>query len=159
MATVLGVDADLIAGIGVAATIHDIGKLVVPSEILAKPSRLTSAEYELVKGHVQAGYDIIDQIDFPWPAADMVLQHHERLDGSGYPNGLRGEEIGMGGRIIAIADVVEAMSSHRPYRPGLGIDAALNTITAARGSLFAEDAVDACVRLFREDGFTFTNPW
>jgi PAS domain S-box-containing protein len=159
MATVLGVDADLITGIGVAATIHDIGKLVVPSEILAKPSRLSAAEYELVKGHVQAGYDIIDQIDFPWPAADMVLQHHERLDGSGYPNHLSGDEIGIGGRIIAVADVVEAMSSHRPYRPGLGIDAALDVVTRGRGRLFAPDAVDACVRLFREDGFTFTKPW
>jgi PAS domain S-box-containing protein len=159
IAIVLDVDADLVTGIGVAASIHDIGKLVVPAEILSKPGRLSAAEYELVKQHPQAGYDIVDRIDFPWPAAEMVLQHHERLDGSGYPNGLRGDEIGLGGRVIAVADVVEAMSSHRPYRPGLGGDAALRVITDGRGTLFCPDAVDACIRLFRDDGFTFTDAW
>lgn len=158
IATVLGLDADLVTGIGVAASIHDIGKLVVPAEILSKPGRLSAAEYELVKEHAQAGYDIVDRIDFPWPAAEMILQHHERLDGSGYPNGLRGDEIGLGGSIIAVADVVEAMSSHRPYRPGLGADAALQVITDGRGTLFHPDAVDACLHLFRDDGFTFTGP-
>lgn len=142
-----------------AASIHDIGKLTVPAEILSKPGRLSAAEYELVKEHARAGHDIVDRIDFPWPVAKMILQHHERLDGSGYPNGLRGDEIGLGGRILAIADVVEAMSSHRPYRPGLGIDAALENITIGRGTLFCADAVDACLQLFRDDGFTFTGLW
>jgi PAS domain S-box-containing protein len=158
IATLLEVDEDLVTGIGMAASIHDIGKLVVPAEILSKPGRLTPAEYELVKEHAQAGHDIIDHIDFPWPAAEMILQHHERLDGSGYPNGLRGEEIGLGGRIIAVADVVEAMSSHRPYRPGLGIDAALQVITDGRDTVFSPDAVDACIQLFRNYGFAFTEP-
>lgn len=159
IATALGVDADLVAGIGVAASIHDIGKLVVPAEILAKPGRLSALEFELIKQHSQAGYDILDRIDFPWPAAEMVLQHHERLDGSGYPNGLRGDEIGLGGRIIAIADVVEAMSSHRPYRPGLGVDAALQVIANGRGTKFCPDGADACLQLFRDHGFTFTEAW
>lgn len=159
IATALDVDADLVTGIGVAASIHDIGKLIVPAEILSKPGRLSLAEYELVKDHPQAGYDIVDRIDFPWPAAEMILQHHERLDGSGYPNGLQGEEITVGSRIIAIADVVEAMSSHRPYRPGLGVDAALQVITDGRGTLFDPDAVDACLQLFRDNDFTFTKPW
>lgn len=159
MATVLGVDADLVTGIGVAASIHDIGKLVIPSEILSKPGRLNAAEFELVKHHAQAGYDIVEQIDFPWPAAQMILQHHERLDGSGYPHGLRGDDIGLGGRIIAIADGVEAMSSHRPYRPGLGLDVALENITNGRGTRFCANAVDACLQLFRDDGFAFSEPW
>jgi PAS domain S-box-containing protein len=159
IATALGVAADLVTGIGVAASIHDIGKLVVPAEILSKPGRLSPAEYELVKQHPQAGHDIVDRIDFPWPAAEMILQHHERLDGSGYPNGLVGEEISLGGRIVAVADVVEAMSSHRPYRPGLGIDAALQVIHDGRGTLFSPDAVDACLHLFRDDGFTFADSW
>ncbi len=158
IARVLGVDADLVTGIGVAASIHDIGKLTVPAEILSKPGRLSPAEYEVIKEHAQAGYDIVKSIDFPWPAADMILQHHERLDGSGYPNGLRGEEINLGARIIAVADTVEAMSSHRPYRPGLGAEAALETITDERGTLFHPDAVDACLQLFHDDGFTFTGP-
>lgn len=158
IATVLGVGAELVTGIRVAASIHDIGKLTVPAEILSKPGPLSPAEYELVKEHPQAGYDIVKSVDFPWPAADMILQHHERLDGSGYPNGLQGEEIHLGARIIAIADTVEAMSSHRPYRPGLGVAAALETITDQRGILFHPDAVDACLQLFHVDGFTFAQP-
>lgn len=158
IAIALEVDADLVTGIGVAGSIHDIGKLVVPAEILSKPGRLSPAEYELVKEHPQAGYDIIARVDFPWPAAEMVLQHHERLDGSGYPRGLRGEEIAVGARIIAIADVVESMSSHRPYRAGLGVDAALQAIIDGRGTLFDPAAVDACLHLIREDGYTFMEP-
>lgn len=157
IATALGADADLVTGIGMAASIHDIGKLAVPAEILSKPGRLSAVEYELVKQHAQAGYDIVAQIDFPWPVAEMILQHHERLDGSGYPSGLRGEEIGLGGRIIAVADVVESMSFHRPYRPALGVDAAVQFISDGRGTLFCADAVDACLQLFR-DGFTLTEP-
>ena len=112
----LDTDPDLVAGIRVAASIHDIGKLVVPAEILSKPGRLTDTEYALAKEHAQSGHDIVVGIDFPWPVPEMILEHHERLDGSGYPRGLRGDDIGLGGRIIAVADVVEAMSSHRPYR-------------------------------------------
>jgi len=109
----------------------------------------------IVKTHAQAGYDIVKGIEFPWPVADMVHQHHERLDGTGYPQGLKGEAIALEARILAVADVVEAMSSHRPYRPGLGIDAALKEIEAKRGEWFEPAAVDACVRLFRESRFSF----
>lgn len=157
IATIVGLDEDQITGIGVAASIHDIGKLAVPAEILSKPGRLSDTEYLLVKEHARAGYDIVADIDFPWPAADMILQHHERLDGSGYPQGLRGEAISLGARIIAVADVAEAMSSHRPYRPGLGIHAALEFIRDGRGTLFWLDAVDACLQLFHHDGFTFAH--
>ena len=148
-------DAATVHAIQIAARIHDVGKVGIPAELLSKPSPLTAPEFELVKGHVQAGYDIVSRIDFAWPVADMILQHHERLDGSGYPSGLRGAEIGTGARIIAVADVVEAMSSHRPYRAGLGIDAALAEVTAGRGVRFDADAVDACGRLFDDGAFAF----
>jgi PAS domain S-box-containing protein len=158
IAVVLGVENDLVAGIGVAASIHDIGKLIVPSQILSKPGPLTETEFELVKEHAQAGYDVVAGIDFPWPAADMILQHHERLDGSGYPNGLHDAEIGLGGRIIAVADVVEALMSHRPYRPALGIDVAVGTIAHERGKLLCADAVDACLRLLADGGSILGEP-
>jgi len=128
----------------------------VPSEILSRPGRLSDPEFAIIKGHAQAGHDILVGIDFPWPVAEMILQHHERLDGSGYPSGLRGEEISIGARILAVADTVEAMQSHRPYRPALGIEAALETIAAGRATLFDPDIVDACTRLFGEQGFRFT---
>ena len=127
----------------------------MPSEILSKPARLNDVEMHLVQGHVEASYRILEGIDFPWPIAEMVLQHHERLDGSGYPQGLRAEDISQGARILAVADVVEAIASHRPYRPALGIDAALTEIEAGKDSLFDRDAVDACIRLFRDRGLTF----
>jgi PAS domain S-box-containing protein len=155
ISTALGLDEATIHGIRTAAGLHDLGKIAVPTEILSKPGRFTPAEFELVKGHVQAGYDIVSKIDFPWPVADMILQHHERLDGSGYPNGLHGAEISLGARIIAVADVVEAMASHRPYRVGLGIDAALAEVTANRDTLFDPDVVNTCVRLFASGAFTF----
>ena len=155
IATDLGLSADDVTGIGTAASIHDIGKLLVPAEILSKPGRLTDAEFAIIKQHAQAGRDIVAGIDFPWPVADMILQHHERLDGSGYPNNLMAEDILPGSRIIAVADVVEAMQSHRPYRPGLGIDVALAQIERDRGKLLDADAVDSCLRLFREQGFAF----
>ena len=117
---------------------------------LSKPSRLNNIEYSLIKMHPQAGYDILKEVDFSWPIAEMVLQHHERMDGSGYPQGLKGEEILPGARILVVADVVEAMSSHRPYRPGLGIDAAMDEIIRGRGTLYDVQVVDACVALFRE---------
>jgi len=153
----LELNPDLVAGIGIAGSIHDIGKLAIPAEILSKPGRLSASEFALIKEHSRAGYDIVVGIDFPAPVAEMVLQHHERLDGSGYPAGLPGEDIGIGARILAVADTVEAMHAHRPYRPGLGIDAALEAIDAGRGTLFDRSVVDACVRLFTKSGFQFSS--
>jgi PAS domain S-box-containing protein/putative nucleotidyltransferase with HDIG domain len=141
-------------GLRFGAMIHDLGKIKIPAEILVKPTRLTPIEYELIKGHAQAGYEILKGISFPWPVALMVRQHHERLDGSGYPDGLKDGDIILEARILAVADTVEAMSSHRPYRPGLGIDKALAEIKRGRGATYDTHAVDACVRLFREKGFT-----
>lgn len=141
--------------IHIAAVIHDIGKIYVPAEILSKPGKLSKNEFSLLKLHPQAGFDIIKNIEFPWPIAQIVLQHHERTNGSGYPSGLSGEAIIMEARILAVADVVEAMASHRPYRPALGIDKALEEISQKKGTLYDADAVDACVRLFREKNFKF----
>lgn len=144
---------DDIQGLKLASMVHDLGKIQVPAEILAKPSELTDIEYRLIKAHPQAGYDILKEIDFSWPIAEIVYQHHERLDGSGYPRGLKAGAIMVGARILAIADSVEAMSSHRPYRPGLGTDKALAEIERGRGTAFDPVVVDACLRLFREDHF------
>jgi len=141
--------------IRLAGTIHDLGKINVPAEILSKPSRLTEIEYRLIQTHPRAGYDILKTIDFPWPIAQIVYQHHERLDGSGYPQGLVAEQILIEARILAVADVVEAMASHRPYRPALGLDAALDEIIKYRGTQFEPAVVDACVALFREKRFAF----
>jgi PAS domain S-box-containing protein len=151
----LGFSDDRMHGLGLAATVHDIGKIAVPAEILSKPGKLSSAEYELVKGHVEAGFGILKDIKFPWPIAETVRQHHERLDGSGYPRRLKGEQILTEAMILAVADVVEAMSSHRPYRVAPGLDNALEEIAKNRGTLFAADTVDACLKLFRERGFKF----
>jgi len=137
-------------GLRVAGFLHDIGKIIVPTEILAKPSKLTKLEFQLIMGHAQAGYDVLKDVEFPWPVAEVALQHHERMDGSGYPQGLKGESILLEARILAVADVVEAMASHRPYRPGLGIDKALAEIERGRGTLYDADVADACLRLFRE---------
>ena len=143
----LGLDKDRIEGIRLGGLIHDLGKLYVPAEILNRPGRLTVPEFEIIKSHVQVGYDIIKGISFRWPVAEMVHQHHERIDGSGYPNGLKGEEIAFEARIMAVADVVEAMSSHRPYRPSLGIGPALDEITKNRGVIYEPGVVDACVEV------------
>jgi len=148
---------DEIHGIYLAAVVHDLGKIQIPAEILSKPTRLTRIEYELIKTHPEAGYNILKEVDFPWPIAQIVYQHHERLDGSGYPRGLKGDEILVGARILAIADTVEAMSSHRPYRAGLGIDKALEEITKNRAKIYDAAAVDACVKLFREQSFAFSS--
>jgi len=148
-------DAEQIEGLRLGATIHDIGKIYLPAEILSKPAKLTDIEFALVKSHSQVGYDILKDVSFPWPVADIAHQHHERLDGSGYPQGLKGDEICLEARIVAVADVVEAMASHRPYRPSLGIDVALNEIKSKRGKWFDPDAVDACVKLFRKKDFSF----
>jgi putative nucleotidyltransferase with HDIG domain len=150
----MGESATLGQPVRVAGLLHDIGKIAVPSEILSKPSRLTEPEMRLVQLHPEASYRILEGIEFPWPIADMVRQHHERLDGSGYARGLKGDEICLGARILATADVVEAMVSHRPYRASLGIDAALAEIERGRGTTYDADVVDACVRLFREKGLT-----
>jgi putative nucleotidyltransferase with HDIG domain len=150
----MGLAEPAIEGIRFGAMIHDLGKIKIPAEILVKPTRLTPIEYELIKQHAQAGYDILKGIDFPWPVAQMVLQHHERFDGSGYPQGLKGDAVIREARILAVADVVEAMSSHRPYRPGLGVDKALAEIGRGRGTLYDPQAVDACLRMFREKGYT-----
>jgi HD-GYP domain-containing protein (c-di-GMP phosphodiesterase class II) len=132
-----------------------MGKMTVPAEVLSKPGQLTEIEYGLIKMHSQTGHDILKDMDFPWPLAQIVLQHHERLDGSGYPQGLSGEEIMLEARILAVADVVEAMTSHRPYRAARGIDKALEEIAQNRGVLYDTEVVDACLKLFTEDGFTF----
>ena len=127
----------------------------MPAEILSKPSKLTEIEYSLIKNHPQIGYDILKSIEFPWPVAQIVLQHHERMDGSGYPQGLKNDEILIEARIIGVADVVDAMSSHRPYRPTLGIDKALEEISQNRGILYDPEVADTCLELFKEKGFKF----
>ncbi len=148
-----GLPRDMVEGIRVAGTLHDIGKIAVPAEILTKPSKLLEMEFGLVKTHPQVGYQILKGIEFPWPVAEAVLQHHERLDGSGYPRGLSKNEIISEARILAVADVVEAMASHRPYRPAFGIDMALEEILRGRGTIFDPEVCDACIRLFEEKGF------
>jgi HD-GYP domain-containing protein (c-di-GMP phosphodiesterase class II) len=153
IATEMNLPIDIIDGIRMAAAIHDLGKISVPAEILSKPTKLTAIEFSLIKTHSQCGHDILKDIDFPWPVARIVLEHHERINGSGYPNGLTGDNILMESRIMSVADVVESMASYRPYRPALGIDAALKEIEKNRGALYDTGAVDACVRLFREKGF------
>ena len=152
----MGLTDEQVHGIHLAGEVHDLGKIQIPAEILSMPRRLTEIEYSLIKGHPQAGYDILKDIDFPWPIAQMVLQHHERIDGSGYPQGLKGDEILLEARILCVADVVEAMSSHRPYRPGLGIDVALAEISKQRGVYYDSQVVDACLALFHEQRFKFS---
>jgi PAS domain S-box-containing protein len=146
---------DRCEAIEIAGVIHDLGKLYVPAEILSKPTKLTELEYAMIRMHAQAGYTILSKIDFPWPIAQIVHQHHELVNGSGYPQGLAGKEILLEARILCVADVVEAMSSHRPYRPALGIGAALEEIAQKRGILYDREVVDACLRLFRERHFKF----
>jgi putative nucleotidyltransferase with HDIG domain len=144
-----------IEGLRMAGTLHDIGKIYVPAEILSKPGRLTELEMGMIRAHCQAGYDILKNIDFPQPIAQIVLQHHENIDGSGYPGRLSGEDILLKVRILHVADVVEAMASHRPYRPALGTDKALEEISQKRGVLYDSEVVDACLRLFRDKRFQF----
>jgi PAS domain S-box-containing protein len=153
IATEMNLPIEMIDGIRMAAAIHDLGKISVPVEILSKPTKLSGIEFNLIKIHSQSGYDILKDIDFPWPIARIVLEHHERQDGSGYPNGLTGDKLLMESRILIVADVVESMASHRPYRPGLGIDAALAEISKNRGILYDPAVADACLGLFREKGF------
>jgi putative nucleotidyltransferase with HDIG domain len=151
----IGWGDDHIEQLRMAAAIHDIGKINVPSDLLSKPGRLNVTEFNLIKTHAQGGYEIVKNMEFPPSVAQAILQHHERLDGSGYPNGLKGDSISQEARVISVADVVEAMASHRPYRPALGLDAALAEIAAGSVKLFDPEVVDSCLRLFREKGFKF----
>jgi PAS domain S-box-containing protein/putative nucleotidyltransferase with HDIG domain len=150
----MGLDEDRVEGVRIAGTVHDIGKLSIPAGILSKPAKLAPVEYSLIQSHSQIGFTILENIRFPWPIARIVLQHHERMNGSGYPNKLSGEEILVEASIIAVADVVEAMSSHRPYRPSLGTPAALEEISRQKGVLYDPGVVDACLKVFRQPGFT-----
>jgi putative two-component system response regulator len=151
----MALSEDDIYGLRMASVIHDLGKITVPAEILSKPGQLSGLEYELIKSHVQAGYDILKQIDFPWPLADIILQHHERMDGSGYPNGLKEEEILLAARILSVADVFETIASHRPYRPSLGLQRAMDEIRENRGKLYDGRVVDVCLALIEEAHFQF----
>ncbi|MEJ2577938.1 MAG: HD-GYP domain-containing protein, partial [Kineosporiaceae bacterium] len=152
----LGLSEDRVAGLYLASTIHDIGKISAPAEILSRPGQLSKLEMQLIQQHVGAAYDLLKGIEFPWPVADIVAQHHERCDGTGYPFGLRGEQMLLEARILAVCDVVEAMSSHRPYRPGLGMEAALAEVQDGRGSRYDGAVVDATVTVMRSGRFRFT---
>jgi putative nucleotidyltransferase with HDIG domain len=153
IATELRISEKMLEGIKVAALIHDLGKISLPGEILTKPGRLTENEFNLIKEHSQIGYDIIKDIDFPWPIADIILQHHEKCDGSGYPLHLTGDDILLETKIITVADVVEAIASHRPYRPGRGFTEAFEVITKGKDTLFDPAVVDACLKLHQENRF------
>lgn len=153
----LGLSEEQVHGIQLAGIVHDLGKIGVPSEVLSKPGHLNEIEFAFIKTHPQAGYEILKEIEFPWPIAKTVLQHHERLNGSGYPRGLKGDAIILEARIMGVADTVEAMSSHRPYRPGMGVDVALAEISSNRGTLFDPQVVDACIALFRDEHYSFSD--
>ncbi|MCK7472340.1 MAG: HD-GYP domain-containing protein [Desulfomicrobium escambiense] len=152
----MGLAQDKIEGIRMAGSIHDIGKLSIPAEILSKPTKLTDLEFALIKEHSRSGYEMLKDVESPWPLAEIVYQHHERMNGSGYPRNLKGDEIIIESQILAVADVVEAMASHRPYRPTLGIEAALEEIEKNKGILYAAVIADACLRLFRKKGYQLT---
>ncbi len=155
MAVEMGLDPDQINGLRMASLIHDLGKISIPTEILTKPTKLTAIEFEIVKTHAQAGYEILKDIAFPWPIARIVLEHHEKMNGSGYPQHLKGKDLLTESKILTVADVVEAMASHRPYRPSLKLQEALDEITRNRGILYDADAVAACLTLFEEKLFSF----
>ena len=153
IATEMGLSPERIVGIHMAGSIHDIGKMSVPAEILSKPTKLSELEFSLIKEHAGKGFELLKDVESPWPLAEMVYQHHERMDGSGYPRNLKGDDIIIESRILAVADVVEAMASHRPYRPALGIDAALEEIEKNSGTIYDKTVTAACLRLFKEKGF------
>jgi PAS domain S-box-containing protein/putative nucleotidyltransferase with HDIG domain len=155
IATEMGLPADTVEAIYVAASIHDLGKIYVPAEILSKPGHISDIERGIIRTHPQVGYDILKSIDFPWPIAEIVLQHHERIDGTGYPRGLKDGDIRIEARILGLADVVESMGSHRPYRPTLGTEKALDEIRKNRGTLYDPAVVDVCLALFQDKGFHF----
>ncbi|MBU1397413.1 MAG: HD domain-containing protein [Proteobacteria bacterium] len=153
IATEMGLSPEKIEAIRMAGPIHDIGKLSVPAEILSKPGKLSEIEFSLIKEHALKGFEMLKDVESPWPLAEIVYQHHERMNGSGYPRKLKGDDIIMEARIMAVADVVESMASYRPYRPALGINAALEEIEKNRETLYDAHVVDACLKLFREKGF------
>ncbi|MBN1531312.1 MAG: HD domain-containing protein [Spirochaetes bacterium] len=155
MGRILGMNEDRSNGLYLASSVHDLGKISIPAEILTSPRKLSEIEFEIIKEHPESGYRILRDIEYPWPIAQAVYQHHERLDGSGYPRGLKGEEIIAEARIIAVADVVEAMASHRPYRPAMGVERALEEIQNNAGTFYEERVVEACLSLFR-GGFDFS---
>jgi PAS domain S-box-containing protein/putative nucleotidyltransferase with HDIG domain len=155
MAGEMQLEPNICESIRIAGVLHDIGKLSIPAEILSKPGKLSNAEFAIIKRHPEVGCDILKTIEFPWPICGIVSQHHERLDGTGYPVGLKGDDICLEAKILAVADVVEAMASHRPYRPSLGIDVALDEVVKNKGTKYDMDAVDACVRLVNQKGFSF----
>jgi len=146
---------DKIEGIKIASLVHDIGKVNLPTEIISKPSKLIEVEFNLIKNYPKVGYDILRKVDFPWPIAEIVLQHQEKIDGSGYPRGLKGDEICIEAKILGVANVVEAMSSYKSYRPALSIDEALAEIAENKNILFDPEVVDTCIKLFKEKGFKF----
>ena len=149
----MGIPQNQIQGIHFAGVIHDIGKISVPGEILSKPGKISKNELGIIKEHPRAGHNILKTVDFPWPIAQIVLQHHEKIDGSGYPDGISGDDILIESKILAVADVIEAMSSHRPYRPTLGVDVALREVQQNKNILYDSNVVDACLRLFNEKGY------
>jgi PAS domain S-box-containing protein/putative nucleotidyltransferase with HDIG domain len=151
----MGLSSDMIDNIRMAGIIHDIGKISIPAEILVKPGKLSDIEMSFIKVHPQSGYDMLKSDEIPYPIAEIILQHHEKIDGSGYPNSLKGDQILLEAKIIAVADMVEAMSSHRPYRPAMGIDTALEEIEQNKGILYDEKVVEICLKLFRGKGFIF----
>ncbi|PKM84002.1 MAG: two-component system response regulator [Firmicutes bacterium HGW-Firmicutes-13] len=155
IAVEMGLSEEEIEAISLAAAIHDIGKLYVPAEILNKPGKLDDMEFAMIKNHPQVGYDILNRIKFPWPIVQIVIQHHERLNGTGYPAGISGKDIILGARIIAVADVIEAVCFHRSYRPALGIDTALEEISKNRGVLYDEEVVDICLKFIKIDNYRF----
>jgi PAS domain S-box-containing protein/putative nucleotidyltransferase with HDIG domain len=153
----LGLSKERVRALLIAGLLHDLGKITIPTEILSKPGRLTEMEFAIIRTHPKAGYDILKNIEFPWPVADIVVQHHERIDGSGYPFGLKGDQSALEARILSVADVVEAMASHRPYRPAPGVEKALNEITGNRGLLYDTKVVDACLSVFNKRAFSFAD--
>jgi len=155
IATEMRLSKNIIDGIRLAGSIHDLGKSSVPTDILSKPGKLTEHEFAIIKTHPEVGFDILKGIRFPWPIAKTVLQHHERLDGTGYPSGLKGDAIIIEAKVIAVADVVEAISSHRPYRPGLGMNVAINEINKGKGTIYDAKAVEACAKLLTQKNFRF----
>ncbi len=156
IAKIMGKNTETIDCIRTASTIHDIGKMYVPAEILGKPTKLNELEFNLIREHPFAAFDVLREIDFPWPVADIVLQHHERKDGSGYPKGLKGNEICQEAQIIAVADSIEAMTSHRPYRPAKGLDKSLKELTLESADKLDSNVIESCIKLFLEEGFSFT---
>jgi HD-GYP domain-containing protein (c-di-GMP phosphodiesterase class II) len=155
IATEMQLPEKCVTGIRLGSLVHDLGKISVPAEVLSTPRKLSAPELSMIRSHPRVGHDILSEASFPWPLAQMVLEHHERMDGSGYPSGLKDRQISIEARIIAVADVVEAMSSHRPYRAALGIDAAMKEISSNRGRLYDAEVVDACLRVLERRQYQF----